>query len=425
MSLRVITGAAGTGKTTRLLELAEAWLAENALVEGQRLLALTFMHGSRIRLSARLRGSAARGRFDTLTFDGFAREVCTSWRTRLSSLGVAIPGDHDPAMYEAICDAAARLLEDSLVVRWVAAAYPLIIVDEFQDCYGSRPKLVERLATVADVLLAADSFQDLKQVGGNPAMAMLAGAIADTEELEQVHRTSVAGLLAGAVALRSGKALVAGPGLSIDSVPTEHLGASKLCAFIASLKGAPAAVISAGRPSNANFSRKVLDAAAATQGYGPKKSLGPYVVPWESSPDAHRELLLDALALDDASRTADSIRSSLPAGNPLSRHLDEWLDRERRLRGRFEFPAAEIRTNVARAEAAHRAMPRHGNALRALTIHQAKNREFDRVVVLWGYQVPKEAELRRRWLYNAITRARFSSTVVVLGIRRLKEPPFV
>ena len=423
MSLRVVTGAAGTGKTTRLLSLVDAWFAEHALDDGQAVLALTFMHGSRIRLSDRLQRSAARGRFDCGTFDSFAREVCTRWRTRLRSLGVTIPSHEDPAVYETTCDAAAKLLEDPLVVQWVAAAHPLIVVDEFQDCYGSRPQLVERLATVADVLLAADAFQDLKDVGGNPAMAMLAAAGAQTEELPQVHRTKVAGLLAGAVALRSGQPLVAGPGLRIESVPTEHVGASKVCLFIAGLKGAPAAVISAGRPTAGNFSTKVLDAAAATVGYGPK-NLGPYRVAWESSPDVHRQGLVDALALDAAPRTTEAIRAALPVGNPLARFLGEWLDREGKLWGRTEFTAAEILAHVARAEAAHRARPRHRSALRALTIHQAKNREFDRVVVLWGYQMPTEPEMRRRWLYNAVTRARIAATVIVLGAKRLEEPPF-
>lgn len=424
MSLRVVTGAAGTGKTTRLLSLVDAWFAHHALTDGQRVLALTFMHGSRIRLSDRLRASAARARFDCVTFDGFAREICTRWRTCLSSLGVTIPTDDDPSVYETTCDAAAKLLEDPLVARWVAVTYPLIVVDEFQDCYGSRPQLVGRLAVVADVLLAADPFQDLKEVGGNPAMAMLAGAGAETEELAQVHRTNVAGLLAGAAALRSGNALVAGAGLTIESVPSEHLGASKVCLFIAGLKGASAAVLSAGRPTSGNFAKKVLDAAAATEGYGAHKNLGPYVVPWESSPDAHRDQIVDALALDDAPRSSDAIRAVLPRGNPLSRFMDDWLERERRLRGRSAFSGPEIRLRVARAEAAHRAMPRHGTALRALTIHQAKNREFDRVVVLWGYQVPKDVEMRRRWLYNAITRARIAAKVIVLGAKRLKEPPF-
>lgn len=402
----------------------EDWLTRRALGDGQRVLALTFMHASRMRLSESLRRSAAVGRFDCVTFDGFARELCMRWRTHLSSLGLQIPNDDAPSVYEAICDAAARLLDNPIIARWVATAYPLVVVDEFQDCYGARPQLVARLSDVADILLAADPFQDLKELGNNPAMMMLAGSGAQTEDLTQVHRTSEAGLLAGASALRGGKAPVAGVGLTIESVPTEHLGASKVCLFIASLKGAAAAVISAGTPTPENFSRKVVDAAAATDGYGRNKSLGPYVVPWESSPDAHRDDLLNVLALTDAHRAASAIRAALPNGNPLSRFVNEWMERERRLRGRSEFSGAEIRLHVARAAAAHRSMPRHGNALRALTIHQAKNREFDRVVVLWGYKVPRDAEMRRRWLYNAITRARSTAKVIVLGEKRLKEPPF-
>lgn len=425
MSLRVVTGAAGTGKTTRLLALVDVWLATHSLSEGQRVLALTFMHGSRIRLSDRLRGSAARGRFDCVTFDGFARELCARWRTRLASLGVSIPGDVDEGVYDATCEAAATLLEDPLIARWVAAAHPLIIVDEFQDCYGARPRLIERLAAVAEVLVAADPFQDLSDVGENPAMAMLASAGVPHEELGQVHRTKVSGLLAGALALRDGKPLVAGAGLAIENVPSEHVGAWKVCLFIAKLKGATAAVLGAGKPIPSNFARKVLDAAAATSGYGPTKSLGPYTVRWESSPDVHRENLLDALAIGEAPQTASAIRAALPAGNPLARFVDEWLERERRLRGLTTFSPSEIRAQVVRAESAHRAMPRQGSGVRALTIHQAKNREFDRVVVLWGYTVPKEAQMRRRWLYNAITRARVSATVIVQGHKkRLKEAPF-
>lgn len=424
MSLRVVTGAAGTGKTTRLLALVDTWLATHALSEGQRVLALTFMHGSRIRLSDRLRGSAVRGRFDCVTFDGFARELCARWRTRLASLGVAIPGDVDEGVYDATCEAAAKLLEDPLVARWVAVAHPLIIVDEFQDCYGARPRLIERLAAVADVLVAADPFQDLKGEGDNPAMAMLASAGAPHEELTQVHRTKVSALLSGALALRDGKPLKAGAGLAIEFAHNEHVGASKVCLFIASLKGASAAVLGAGKAVPSNFPRKVLDAAEATKGYGAKKSLGPYTVPWESSPDVHRANLLDALAIGDAEQSASAIRDALPSRNPLARFVAEWLDRERRLRGRTSFAPSEIRSQVIRAESAHRAMPRQGSGVRALTIHQAKNREFDRVVVLWGYSVPKEAEMRRRWLYNAITRARFAATVIVLGEKRVNEAPF-
>jgi superfamily I DNA/RNA helicase len=64
---------------------------------------------------------------------------------------------------------------------------------------------------------------------------------------------------------------------------------------------------------------------------------------------------------------------------------------------------------------------RHSMALGqlpAMTIHQAKNREFRAVVVLWPREVGGDEESQRRRLYNAITRAR--DWAVVIG--RLRPP---
>ena len=427
MSLRVITGGAGTGKTTRLLALMDEWIENKGLQENQRVLALTFMHGSRMRLSQRLQVSRARGRFECITFDGFAHQLCRRWRTHLAAAGVSLLPDSDENHYEATCDAAAALLQNPLVVRWVVATYPLVLVDEFQDCYGARPRFLQLLAGLADVVAAADPFQDLKETGVNPAVAMFTAAGAYGEELSQVHRTRVPALLAGATALREARRVEPGPGLTIEAVPSHHVAAAKVCAVIAKLGKVSAAVISAGRPTPNSFSLKVIDAAAATKGYGAKKSLGPYTVPWESSADVHRDGLLASLNVDEDQRlSAAALTALLPASNPLSRVLLEWLAREQRLRGRSEFLSSELRSQVARAEAAYRALPRRERGLRALTIHQAKNREFHRVVVLWGFGIPSSVEMQRRWLYNAITRARESAVVLVHDPqkKRICEPPF-
>ena len=42
MSIVLYEGAAGTGKTTSLLDAATTWLADHELHEGQRILLLTF-----------------------------------------------------------------------------------------------------------------------------------------------------------------------------------------------------------------------------------------------------------------------------------------------------------------------------------------------------------------------------------------------
>ena len=61
-----------------------------------------------------------------------------------------------------------------------------------------------------------------------------------------------------------------------------------------------------------------------------------------------------------------------------------------------------------------------------MTIHQAKNREFPIVIVLWPFRVPGDLMLVRRWLYNAITRAKRRAIVIVEDPqkKRLNAPPF-
>lgn len=60
-----------------------------------------------------------------------------------------------------------------------------------------------------------------------------------------------------------------------------------------------------------------------------------------------------------------------------------------------------------------------------MTVHQAKNREFDGVVVLWGFKISGDAEQKRRLLYNAVTRARSWCEVIVQSSKLLQQPPFV
>lgn len=63
-----------------------------------------------------------------------------------------------------------------------------------------------------------------------------------------------------------------------------------------------------------------------------------------------------------------------------------------------------------------------------MTIHQAKNQEFDDVLVLWPYQISGSDEKLRRLLYNGITRAKKRAMVIVQNNAkkddRLLKPPF-
>lgn len=59
-----------------------------------------------------------------------------------------------------------------------------------------------------------------------------------------------------------------------------------------------------------------------------------------------------------------------------------------------------------------------------MTVQQAKNREFDGVIVIWPFQVGGDDEQKRRRLYNAVTRARRWCSVIVQNEVILKSPPF-
>jgi ATP-dependent exoDNAse (exonuclease V) alpha subunit len=60
----------------------------------------------------------------------------------------------------------------------------------------------------------------------------------------------------------------------------------------------------------------------------------------------------------------------------------------------------------------------------AMTVHGAKNQEFDRVAVLWPHGIKNDALLRRKLLYNALTRAKEEAVVLVQGgDKRAKTDP--
>jgi len=93
MKIIAYEGPAGTGKTTRLIQSLESLLTSDPLRDGQRVLALTFMHGSRRRLHDRLsKLSVLRGRFQCSTFDSFAFMVCNRWKSLLTRMGLSLPG---------------------------------------------------------------------------------------------------------------------------------------------------------------------------------------------------------------------------------------------------------------------------------------------------------------------------------------------
>jgi len=101
------------------------------------------------------------------------------------------------------------------------------------------------------------------------------------------------------------------------------------------------------------------------------------------------------------------------------------LSRRRSLTGCKAFDRGLVREHLRAAFSMHRRFrSSHGPRIRAMTIHQAENREFEGVIVLWPFTAMGAAEQKRRLLYSAITRAKRWCTIVLQSRELLSQPPF-
>lgn len=422
------TGPAGTGKTWSLLHALEEELQGKGIAGDQRVLGLTFMHGSRRRLHQRLEGSSARGRFECYTFDRFAWEIVRRWRSRRNAdPDPAVPAD-GASHFDVTCAAAARLLGGADVAAWVARRYPVVIVDELQDCSIERLGILEALAPRVRMLVAADEFQDLRSTVDNVAVAWMK-ARGGLQELSVVRRTDRPGLLAAALALRAGSAPANGDGFEVFAVPVTSVAASKIAFTVVTRRIKDLAVLSPVRPVTSRFVADVVS-LVATKSYGKYRRVGPFKIPWEETVDAVEAEAVEALQLSSSAaliKTADVLAAKQVAVAPL---LALWVEHQRSVCGRTDFAPDEVLAQVQRAAQHRHAFSSLRRGWRAMTVHQAKNREFDHVVVLWPYEVTADPEAARRLLYNAITRARQSAIVLVQdpakdsSKQRIRKPPF-
>lgn len=421
MTVRAVEGAAGCGKTFRLMEMLAETLATHPLKEGQRVLALTFMHGARRRLSDRVRiVPGLNARVECCTIDSFAWRIYRRWRGLAVALGVHALGEGE---FDAVCNTAGMLLEQEQVRNWTAASFPVVLVDEGQDLKVQRLRMLVALSDATHLLIAADEFQCLDQaLRPNPLVTWIQGA-GELEALLQVRRTNVSGLLAAATAVRGGHAPVNGQGFRIlqpgVSIP---LAATLLANAIAWRQGGDVAVITPALQGG--FARKVVSHV----GRGPcgQQGNGPYSIHWEGNDRDETQVIGDQLQLQGnstGSATLAALRAIPPSGPVVA--TISWVENQINALGRVEFPRSDIDAVLARNVALRR---QHGASIThkfvAMTVQQAKNREFDGVVILWPFQVGGDVEHKRRLLYNAITRAKRWCSVIVQGPQILTAAPF-
>src|SRR5258707_9784581 len=401
MTLFAVEGVAGSGKTFRVMEILTQTLGETPLAEGQRVLALTFMHGARRRLNQKLLGvTGLFGRFECMTIDSFAWRLMRRWRGLATAIG--LPSIRED-QYDQQCDAAGALLERSEVRNWIAASFPVVLIDEAQDLKPQRLRIVCALAGSLTTLIAADEFQCLDvNLRPNPLVLWLHQKC-KPEVLNRVRRTNVGALLTAAAAIRDGAAPCCGPGFNIIPAKSAPMAA----AFLANAIGwRPSDSVAIITPSlTGNFSQQVVE-RVCKQACG-KNGNGPYPIRWERSDDEAIKTLIEDLAITGEVPVTEAVAAvdRLPRSGVVRETL-AWVQRQARVTGRATFSFAQIVGVIAEKGTAQRRWQAGGTyKLVAMTVQQAKNREFDGVVVLWPFAVGGDPEQKRRLLYNDMTRA--------------------
>jgi UvrD-like helicase C-terminal domain/AAA domain len=423
MSLIAFTGAAGMGKTFQLMLREESTLDAAPLGEGQKVLALTFMHGSRRRLDDRLRVlRGLRGRYSCMTIDRFAWELCTRWRSIRRAEGLPELAEDQ---YDATCDAAGALMEKEDVRKWVARTYPHVLIDEAQDLTLERLRIVRALEPAVVMHAAADEFQCLAaRLIPNPTIAWIK-THCQPLDLQVQKRTNQVGLIAAAQAIRAGKAVIAARDLVIRAAPGTppyHQAAAVVTNAIKWNGGSEIAVITPSR--SGGFAAGVIN-RVATGPVGQQQN-GPYDIRWELSDEEFAKQQMSDLNLPEDGNFDATMRVLGASGNhPAVWMCRDWVMRSHKLTGVTIFRPELIREQLKICFARHRRLSRgRSSRLIAMTVHQAKNREFEGVVVIWPYTVAGDAEQKRRLLYNAVTRAKNWCTIVVQNANVLRQPPF-
>jgi hypothetical protein len=313
-------------------------------------------------------------------------------------------------------------MEQAAARGWVTSGFPILIVDEAQDLRPQRLRIVRGLAAKSNVLIAADEFQCLDdQLIPNPAVEWLQVATAP-QSLSSIYRTNEPDLVLAARAIRNGKDVpLKGKAFKVFPAPNDVLAATFCANAIAWGSTGNVAIITPSRKGG--FAEAIINLVAHRQ-LG--KGNGPYPCAWESSDFDQVNATMQALALPErVSHEAfgtciRNLHGAFPCGP-----LGAWADRQWRVRGQPHFERTDVEQQINRLFSLRRHFS-HSNkgCFPAMTVHQAKNREFDGVIVIWPHTVGGDAEQKRRLLYNAVTRARNWCLVLTQSNEMLDAPPF-
>lgn len=428
--LHAFIGPAGSGKTYSLnAKLNELCMARE-FQEYQSVLAVTFMHGSRKRLSANLGRHVGDGLpVQCETIDSFCLRLVNRFRIRLKRRKpIAINNDHAgwfesdsswEAGFKTIRSTAVSLLKVEDIKKSVAATYPIVLIDEFQDCEDELLAILQRLSECCTVLVGADDFQYLRSSGNAPAVKWLRSTDCKLTELTGNQRTGDQLLLSSALAIRENSVATSGIEVIARADRNGGLIAYEIAKRIVWGKldsGTSKALITPAGPDSSPWVKGVMKSLGNSLAKG---KLPPVPFRWE---DNSKDKLSSA-----CTETEDFLESDGCCSKHALQQLAEYKDpilrlagkrclRLLALRGHASINGEEFKRIIELAAHSVGAFGTESESARlAMTVHGAKNREFDYAFILWPYRVPNDNIKKRKLLYNAITRARVGAFLFVQG----------
>ena len=427
-TIHAFIGPAGSGKTYKLNAQLNKLCSNKDFKEYQSVLAITFMHGSRRRLAEKLGKEVGSG-IPVLceTIDSFCLRIVNRYRQFLErSKPVAITQwDEDwtedeynwRANFTTIRAAAVFLLKIENIRNAVASAYPIILVDEFQDCHDDLLRVIQLLSQSCTLLVGADDFQCFHTTGESPAVKWIHNSSSDCKELTGNQRTENRTVLEAALAIRNNENATS----SIDVVPLPPgLVAWHIFTQIAwyNHTGAKSHVlISPAGPEASPWVRDIM--RSLRNELGKKKKLGPMPFTWEEKDkDKYEEVLsiVESMSGNSEQITNEKLRLFVDHPNTVLRLAANRSLRLISIRGIQAIPKSTFHQLVELAAHSISAFRCEQSSARlAMTVHGAKNREFDHVFILWPFKVRSDSLGKRKLLYNAITRAKLGATLFVQG----------
>jgi superfamily I DNA/RNA helicase len=425
----VYTGQAGTGKTTSLIKLLSEIIPQREWLKFEAILALTFMHGSRRRLESNLKfiKPKFKVRCECSTFDSFALHLVNRFRYYLNINKPIHPNDiPSESVYEnfmtleMIKNHSIQLLRLEPVRNFLSNSYPLIVIDEFQDCTGSLLEIVKQLSNTSSLFIASDQFQQLHDPEDLEGQKWLQENQFDYHDLDStgVKRTTNNKILTTATCLRIG-AIQTGPKIKIYACPggkggSFHLAEYQLKANLHYYLGSGnVAIISPTQSST--FISQLLNSLSTPYTYkkAPFKTIGPYNHLLGTNKDFCIEELLVDLPKGDISKAFLKELKEKPSF--VLKRVAEKLLKRFTLRNLETIPNEEFCYVLKQTGHNYDSFYRQEHKAKIIftTVHGAKNREFDNVIVLWPYKVSGNLLKKRKLLYNAITRAKRNAILIV------------